>query len=306
MRYYKIHQGPQNTYAKLALEQGFVGIGFSIPDISKLNFSSSSLREEIREIYTQSHLESTKASIASATGMIFRFVTTIEIGDIVLMPLGDGTYRVGEITGDYFYAGLLEPIPHRRSVLWRGVLVKDSFSKSFKNTLGAIATISDVTHQSAEIEALLSGNTARVESVQANMDQSEFALEKHLEDFLIKNWANTDLGREYDLLTDENGEFIAQQYLTEVGPIDILAIKQDKSEILILELKKGRSGDAVVGQMLRYITAVKKEILEDNQKIRAIILTGQDDKKIRYSLEALNGMIEFMIYKISFTITNIM
>lgn len=30
MRYYKIHQGPQNIHAKLAVEQGFVGIGYDI------------------------------------------------------------------------------------------------------------------------------------------------------------------------------------------------------------------------------------------------------------------------------------
>lgn len=306
MHYYKIHLGKQNIHAKLGINEGFIGIGFDMPNMSLLNLNSDLLREEIRELYIQTHPNVTRASAASATGMIFRFLKTMEIGDRVLVPMGDGTYRVGEITSDYFFNADQHIIPHRRLVTWIATLTNDNFSQGLKNTLGAIATISDITHQSTEIEALLSGNIARVESVQTAVDQSEFALEKHLEDFLIENWKNTIFGNHYDLLTDENGDLSAQQYQTEVGPIDILAIKKDKSEILILELKKGRSGDAVVGQMLRYITAVKKELLEENQKVRAVILTGQDDKKLRYSLEALGGIIEFMVYKISFTIDSIM
>lgn len=306
MRYYKIHQGPQNTHARLAIEQGFVGIGFGIPNVSHLNLQNENLREDIRKIYTEVHTEASRAAIASATGMIYRFIKTIEVGDIVLVPLGDGTYRVGEITGEYYYAGDSEPIPHRRAIKWVSILTNDTFSEELINTLRAIATISDVTHRSTEIEALLSGDIIRVESIQSTIDQSEFALEKHLEDFLIENWNNTEFGTEYKLMTDEDGGLIAQQYQTEVGPLDIIAIKKDKSEILILELKKGRSGDAVVGQMLRYITAIKKEVAEPDQKIRAVILTGQDDKKIRYALEPLNGLIEFMVYKISFAIKKIM
>ncbi len=175
-------------------------------------------------------------------------------------------------------------------------------SQGLKNTLGAIGTISDITHQSVEIEALLSGSEIRAESVRASLDEQEFALEEHLEDFLIKNWQNTELGKNYDLFKDEDGQVEAQQYPTEVGPIDILAIKKDGTEILVIELKKGRSGDAVVGQTLRYITAIKKEVADPNQRVRALIITGQDDKKIRYSIAPLDGLIEFMTYKLKFSL----
>ena len=30
-----------------------------------------------------------------------------------------------------------------------------------------------------------------------------FALEKHLEDFLVRNWAQTELGRDYDVFEDD-------------------------------------------------------------------------------------------------------
>ena len=38
-------------------------------------------------------------------------------------------------------------------------------------------------------------------------DPSEFALEKHLEDFLVKNWKGTELGKRFDIY-EEDGEHI--------------------------------------------------------------------------------------------------
>ncbi len=305
MRYYKIHQGPQNTYATTAVENGFVGISYGMPNLSQLNTNDQKLKEKIRDIYFELHKGVSNASAGPGIGAVYRFLAVIQIGDIVINPMGDGTYKVGEVVGDYYYAGDNEIIPHRRNVKWFASFTKDACSETLKNTLGAIAAISDVTHRSLEIDALLSGNVMRTEIIQSAVDESEFALEKHLEDFLIENWSNTDLSREYDLLKDENGQIIAQQYSTEVGPIDILAIKRDKSELLIVELKKGRSGDAVVGQILRYITAVKNEVAEPGQKIRGVIITGTDDKKIRYALEPLGDLVDFMVYKIQFSLEKI-
>lgn len=306
MRYYKIHLGQKNSYANIGVEQNIIGIGFNMPDLSGLLSKEVDLKESIRNLYSQTNPETSKGSVASATGMIFRFLNQMEIGDIVIVPLGDGTYKVGEIISDYLYRKDLEKIPHTRNIQWKATLVKDKFSENLKNTMGAIGTISDITHHSTEIEALLSGNEAKIESVNVSIDQSEFALEKHLEEFIIDNWSKTEFANDYDLFKDDEGEIIAQQFPTEVGYMDILAIKKDKSEILVIELKKGRSGDAVVGQTLRYITAIRKEIAEENQKIRAIIITGQDDKKIRYSIEPLSGIIEFMVYTVQFSLTKIL
>ena len=79
-----------------------------------------------------------------------------------------------------------------------------------------------------------------------------FALEKHLEDFLVRNWTQTELGRRYDIYTVD-GERVGQQFPTDTGPLDILAISKDGNELLIVELKKGRASDAVVGQIQRYM-----------------------------------------------------
>jgi restriction system protein len=53
------------------------------------------------------------------------------------------------------------------------------------------------------------------------------------------------LGNKYALL-DNDGDMIAKQYPTGVGPIDILARSKDSKEWLVIELKKGRSGDQLI------------------------------------------------------------
>jgi hypothetical protein len=83
-------------------------------------------------------------------------------------------------------------------------------------------------------------------------DVYNFGMEKHLEDFLIANWNKTEIGKSYNLIYEE-GDLVSQQYPTDVGPIDILAKHKHDNSYLVIELKKGRSSDSVVGQILRYI-----------------------------------------------------
>jgi restriction system protein len=92
-----------------------------------------------------------------------------------------------------------------------------------------------------KVENLISGSrpstiTSSDETVE---DASIFALEKHLEDFLVENWEKTELGKKYDIF-NEDDELVGQQYETDTGPIDVLAISKDKKELLVVVLKRGR------------------------------------------------------------------
>ena len=120
---------------------------------------------------------------------------------------------------------------------------------------------------------------------------SEFVLEEHLEDFLVKNWSQTDLSNEYDIYEDE--EFTGRQYQTDTGPIDILAVSKDKTRLLVIELKKGRASDRVVGQIQRYMGYIKDEIAENNQTVKGIIIAFEDDQRIRRALSVTNN-IDFL------------
>jgi restriction system protein len=100
-------------------------------------------------------------------------------------------------------------------------------SDALKNSTGSIGTLSNITSYAAEVDSLITGEyRSPITSSDPSIENpSEFALEKHLEDFLVQNWKQTDLGKEFDIF-EEDGELVGQQYQSDTGPMDILAIKK--------------------------------------------------------------------------------
>ena len=129
-------------------------------------------------------------------------------------------------------------------------------------------------------------------------DAISFAMEKYLEQFLIDNWANTELGKEFDIYS-ENDEQVGQQFPTDTGPMDILAISKDKKKFLVVELKKGRASDSVVGQIQRYMGYVVEVLARPNQEVHGVIIALVDDLKIERALKVTRN-IEFYRYVINF------
>jgi len=217
----------------------------------------------------------------------------------VLCPNGNGQYHIGEVCGDYFFQPG-EVLPHRRSVHWLAATIdRVDMSDALKKSTGATGTVSNVTGHTEEIERLIGGSHVPVivstdETVE---DPAAFALEKHLEDFLVANWAHTDLGREYDIY-EEEGECVGQQYPTDTGPIDILAVSKDKKQLLVIELKKGRASDVVMGQVLRYMGYVQGELAESGQTVRGIIIALEDDQRIRRALAVVPSVV-FYRYQVT-------
>lgn len=129
-------------------------------------------------------------------------------------------------------------------------------------------------------------------------DYENFALESHLEDFIVENWEKLELSKKYSLL-EEDGDIVGQQYLTKVGIIDLLAKSKDDKEWLVIELKKGRPSDKVVGQLLRYLGWIKKHKAEKDQNIRGLIIAKEEDEKLKYALETIDN-IKLATYSINF------
>ena len=129
-------------------------------------------------------------------------------------------------------------------------------------------------------------------------EESVFALEKHMEDFLVKNWAITSLAKKYDIY-EEEGVKVGKQYPAGTGHMDILAISKDKTEFLVIELKKGRTSDETVGQTLRYMGYIQEDLANDNQQVKGCIIALDNDKKLEYALKA-SPDISFMRYEINF------
>ena len=123
-------------------------------------------------------------------------------------------------------------------------------------------------------------------------------MEKHLEAFLVANWEQTVLSKDFSIY-EEDGEPVGQQYPTDAGPIDILAVSKDRKRLLVVELKRGRASDVVVGQVLRYMGFVKDQIAESDQAVEGVVIALEDDQKLRWAL-MLVPSIAFYRYEVSF------
>jgi restriction system protein len=242
--------------------------------------------------------EFSKIGAGLACGFLWTIAKGLKKGDLVLCPDGSGTYHVGEITSDYSY--VLAPIlPHRRSVQWfTQTIDRSAMSDELWNSVRAGGMISDITRHQNEINKLINASPTIISNDPTVEDPVAFAMEKHLEDFLVQNWSQTEISKEYNIY-EESGEKVGQQYPTDTGPMDILAISKDKKRLLVVELKKGRASDVVVGQVLRYMGYVQEELAENGQTVSGVIIALEDDQRIRRAL-AVVPSINFYRYQISF------
>jgi len=124
-----------------------------------------------------------------------------------------------------------------------------------------------------------------------------FGLEPHLRRFLVDNWDNTPLGNDYEILT-EDGEIIGEEYRTsDAGIIDILAKEKNTGKWVVIELKKGKTSDAVVGQILRYIGWVEENKIEADEGVKGIIIVKEIDRKMKYALSPLVGSLDISCFE---------
>lgn len=303
--YYRVMLGRQSAHAAACFADGFIGTDFEIhQDLTH------HLPDEWRQfnatfipVFLQSHPGKSKISAGLACGALWTVSKGIRSGDIVLCPDGQGSYRVGEVVGEYAYAPG-QVLPHRRRVRWLPIGIdRAAMSEALRNSTGSLLTVANISDYHQEIEQFLStvpGQAAPnvVATDPVVEDPVAFAMEKHLEDFLVKNWAQTELAQDFKIY-EEAGELVGQQYGTDAGPIDILAVSRDGQRLLIVELKRGRASDVVVGQILRYMGYVKEQIAEPHQTVEGAIIALDDDQKLRWALAAVPN-ISFYRYQVSF------
>lgn len=301
-RYFRMMLGQRSIYSAECLAGKFIGVDFDIDQdlTSSLPEDWRAFNKQFIPVFLAVNPTKSKVAAGLACGMLWSLSMGLKLGDIVLCPDGEGRYSVGEVAGPYQYQRNTN-LPHRRPVHWLDKKIdRSDMSMELQRSTAATGTLINIDRYGEEIERLLGGATAQTitSSDPTIEDPSTFALEKHLEDFLVANWSQTDLAKDYDLF-QEDGELTGQQYPTDTGPIDLLAISKDKTKLLVIELKKGRASDAVVGQIQRYMGFVKEELAENGQSVEGIIIALEDDTRIRRAL-AVAPNVSFYKYQINF------
>lgn len=303
--YYRVMLGRQSAHVAECLAGGFIGTDFEIhQDLS------GQLPEEWRQfnaafipVFLANRPDKSRIAAGLACGALWTVSKGIRTADVVLCPDGTGRYHVGEVQGGYTYAPG-QVLPHRRPVKWLPMVIdRAAMSEPLRNSTGSLLTVANISDYHQEIEqflAALPGQAAPniVATDPVVEDPVAFAMEKHLEDFLVRNWAQTELAQDFKIY-EEDGELVGQQYGTDAGPIDILAVSKDGQRLLVVELKRGRASDVVVGQILRYMGYVKEQIAEPHQTVEGAIIALDDDQKLRWAI-AVVPSIRFYRYQVSF------
>jgi len=307
--YRRIRLGKGGAQRAECIEQGYVGLNYGLREDLTGKFPPR--WRDFNAVFVPQLVENdpslSKIAAGLGCGSIWTLCYEMSEGDFIFAPDDDGDLAVARITGPYIYAPGTE-LPHRRPVEWTGqTIARSDMSETMWRSIRGPQSLVSLSGYESELLALLDPNTHRpkiiVESEEVE-DPSVFALERHLEDFLVANWTQTPLATNYKILEGEEG-MIGQQYQTDTGPIDILAVSHDNKELLVIELKKGRASDAVVGQIQRYMGFVKQELAEEHQLVRGMIIALEDDLKIKRALSVASN-IDFYRYKVSFDLEQVL
>lgn len=305
LNYYRVILGTGHQYTSECLQGNFIGVDYGINE-DLTNRLPDNRHEFVQDFYLvmgQKDPNLTRIGAGLKCSALWKVCKGMQNGDVVLCRDLDGDYHLGEISGGYQYVPE-GSLPHRRPVRWLSMSIPIlTMSEELRRGCGVQHTVVDLQRYIPEIEVLMGGRSIAPSPSMAFQDPTvidpvAFAMEKHLEEFLVKNWNQLELSKDFTILEDQ-GEQVGQQFPTDAGPIDILAVSRDNQRLLVIELKRGRATDVVVGQALRYMGFVKEQIATPGQTVEGLIIALEDDQKLRWALSAVQN-ISFYRYEVSF------
>jgi len=283
-----------------------IAIGWNdLGDISK--YSKEQIRSKIHEVYSEKGESWIKHNITRLTNALWNFYNNISIGDIIIARRGTKKLiSIGKVIGDAYYSieeGTLRT-PNTDDIYCNFIKVEwEPKIIDYENIRFSTFTIYEIDPE--KFNELTKKHEEREIKDDAFIDQKEqeFVLEKYLEDFIVNNF-NSIFSNSIQLWYDEEGN-IGQQYpiidneARNIGRIDILARNIEENSYIVIELKKGRSSDKVVGQILGYIGWVQEHLCDEGETVKGIIICKEKDKKLEYALKA-TANIELKFYQINF------
>ena len=133
----------------------------------------------------------------------------------------------------------------------------------------------------------------RADSIESQETEEESKIEalevQHYQSLIHRNFHTLFKGtlQYYDpeRQNEKHGKFDTQ----EVGELDFLAINK-KGDLVVIELKRN-STDVTLGQILRYMGWVNKNLCKENQKVKGIIIGETKDNRLEYALTVIPNVI---------------
>jgi len=138
-----------------------------------------------------------------------------------------------------------------------------------------------------------------VADIRTGQVATRFAMERHLHDYLFDNWAQLELSLDWELFVRDGEPDAGYEFPTPVGRIDLLAKHRREARWLVIELKRDKSSDAVVGQILRYIGWIKAHLAQPGEAVEGLVIAAGGEEKLYYALSAM-PLVSFKSYEVEF------
>lgn len=155
----------------------------------------------------------------------------------------------------------------------------------------------------ARAEPLDEDDSLSTEEEPVDVEAAEFVLESQLEAFLAGNWSRLDWGRPLAIWRGPAGE-VGHQLATPVGRLDFLCLDTSANSLVVVELKRGRPSDRVVGQLARYIGWVRNHLAAPGQQVEGLVVSHDVDDTLRYAISALPSC-RLLVYEVNFELRQV-
>lgn len=132
---------------------------------------------------------------------------------------------------------------------------------------------------------------------------ARFAIERHLHDYLFDNWSQLELSRDWELYARDGEPEAGYEFPTPVGRIDLLARHRREPRWLVVELKRDKSSDTVVGQVLRYIGWISAHLAQPCETVEGLVIAARGEEKLHYALSAV-PCVSFKSYEVEFRLND--
>jgi len=125
----------------------------------------------------------------------------------------------------------------------------------------------------------------------------EQILEEMLEEMILRGQRAFD--RQLRIYESEEGLYGRQLAIANIGRIDLLVEDVETQDLIVIELKRNKTDDEVVGQTLRYVGWVRENLAKPGQNVRGIICVHKATEKLRLAASTVSE-IQVFAYVMSF------
>ncbi len=220
-------------------DQEIVSIGWEeLGDLSEIGPT----RDDIKDALWRAFPSRKKQAIAVNAGVLERFRTVIQPGDVVVAPFRpDSTIAIGVVSGNYYFDATSDEHPNRIPVTWkRRSIPRTVFSKSALYEVGSALTLFEIKNHASEFLALLdrpdgspSEDATAVDQVVAEGDAEPSAeprasrVERHTRDYVLSALKDDISHQEFEEFTAALLRAVGYQARTTSysgdGGVDVLA-----------------------------------------------------------------------------------